>query len=68
MQASPASSSPLPLINLAAEGLRPQCGDPETHTFAYPSPSNTVPRLSAGGPATARRERFGVWAGRDLSR
>ena len=64
------------LVDLAARGLRTHCSDAETHHLWLSEEAHeraVAARLCRGCPALtecgeaaeARRERFGVWGGRD---
>lgn len=66
------------LIDLAARGQRLRCGDPETHhlwTSEEQADRDQAAPLCTGCPvlqlcanaAASQGERFGVWAGRDLT-
>jgi Transcription factor WhiB len=66
------------LLDAAAAGLRPNCSDPPSrHLWLPEDPAERreATRLCGGcvvltqcaEAATARRERFGVWGGRDMT-
>ena len=67
------------LLELTAQRLRPHCSDPESHHLwlsEHEAERSIATRLCIGCPvfnqcgqaATARQERFGVWAGVDMTR
>jgi hypothetical protein len=67
------------LVDLAAQGLRTHCSDPESHHLWLSEDAEERARavkLCRGCPiigpcgeaASARRERFGVWSGVDRTR
>jgi hypothetical protein len=67
------------LINLAAQGLRTHCSDPGSHSLwlsEHDGERAEAARLCTGCPviepcgeaAGARREKFGVWGGKDVTR